>query len=142
MTAVLGGCLEFIGCRTRAGYGLRRYKGKLVYTHRLAYAEAHGLDVFTMGGVVLHACDNPACMLPAHLSLGTQLENIADCKAKGRQAKGSSIPSSKLTETTAQLIRSLYVPRCKVNGQTALALRFGLNQSAVSRLLTNKNWKQ
>lgn len=58
-----------------------------VRAHRLAWALANG-KMPPSGLVVMHACDNPRCVNPAHLSLGTQSENRADCTHKGRNATG------------------------------------------------------
>lgn len=78
-------CIEHTGYCQPDGYGRKKYKGKVVLAHRLAYALANNLDVFTMGGVVMHSCDNPKCINPAHLRLGTIQENNADKLSKRRQ---------------------------------------------------------
>jgi hypothetical protein len=61
--------------------------GKRHYVHRLAYCEAHAIDIEDIvGQVVMHTCDNPACINPEHLRLGTQADNLADMLSKGRHA--------------------------------------------------------
>lgn len=73
------------------GYGMvnlgRDVRGKqyTTYAHRVAYVLAYG--PIEPGQVVMHICDVPACVNPAHLRLGTQGDNIRDCYAKGRQPK-------------------------------------------------------
>jgi hypothetical protein len=52
------------------------------YAHRVAFQIATGID--PQDAVVMHSCDNPSCCNPAHLRLGTQADNIADAKAKGK----------------------------------------------------------
>lgn len=69
------------------GYPTTRRGGKHVKVHRAACEWAHGPPP-QPGCVVLHACDHPACVNPAHLSWGTQLDNIKDMVAKGRQRGG------------------------------------------------------
>lgn len=80
------GCVEWTrACCTR-GYGQMWDPGmrRLVVTHRLAYALAVG-DI-PEGAVVMHSCDNPRCVNPNHLSVGTQSQNMLDALAKGRHA--------------------------------------------------------
>lgn len=73
------------------GYGMvnlgRDVRGKqfTTYAHRVAYVLAKG--PIEAGQVVMHTCDVPSCVNPAHLVLGTQAQNLADCRAKGRQPK-------------------------------------------------------
>lgn len=76
------GCWEWTGS-TNGRYGEIRLSKKVkVYAHRFAYERTFGeLDPKI---VVMHRCDNPLCVRVAHLSVGTQLENILDMLAKGR----------------------------------------------------------
>lgn len=69
----------------KGGYGRRRRDGQVLSAHRLAYVEHHGLDLGDIEGmVIMHLCDNPPCVNPDHLRLGTHAENTADMYAKGR----------------------------------------------------------
>lgn len=74
-------CWEWIGSRNGNGYGLIEHKRKTVATHRASYREFVG----PIGNFhVLHECDNPPCINPAHLTLGTHKENMYDSIKKGR----------------------------------------------------------
>lgn len=57
---------------------------KTIYAHRAAWMLANGESLIPDGMRVLHSCDNPRCVNPAHLSLGTQADNIRDAHTKGR----------------------------------------------------------
>lgn len=78
-------CIEWSKGTDRYGYGLVKYNGKMRLVHRVAYEVYHG--VCPDGLHVLHSCDNPKCYNPAHLSLGTHLDNMRDRKAKGHYRK-------------------------------------------------------
>jgi HNH endonuclease len=80
------GCWNWIGSIRKNGYGNARYDGKNISAHRMA---AHLFLGLPLGDKrqVLHHCDNPRCVNPAHLFLGTQSDNLKDCVAKGRHPK-------------------------------------------------------
>lgn len=75
------GCWRWLANTDRRGYGHLTIKGKAVQAHRFAYELFVGPpgDLF-----VLHRCDNPACVRPDHLWLGTHADNMADMKTKNR----------------------------------------------------------
>jgi hypothetical protein len=126
----------------KTGYTRTHVRGKTALLHRLKYAEAHGLDVLTMGGVVMHTCDNPRCINPAHLVLGTTASNNADCRDKGRHAYGERCGASVLTVEAVRTIRETYIPRDRERGARALARRFGVAHPQVLNVLRGKTWKE
>ena len=75
-------CLEWQACRLPDGYGQIWIKGKLRRAHRVAWEDKHG--PIPDGLHALHRYDNPPCVDDEHLFLGTQVDNNADCRAKGR----------------------------------------------------------
>lgn len=80
------GCWIWTGTRLSAGYGVIRHEGKLVRAHRVSWEMNRG--PIPEGKRVLHRCDVPFCVNPAHLFLGTQADNVSDMIAKGRENFG------------------------------------------------------
>lgn len=87
------GCWEWNRFKGETGYGVMSFLGKRAYAHRVAYSllKDHSLNVF-LGGRntettvhVCHSCDNPRCINPEHLWLGTMEENIDDRETKKKQ---------------------------------------------------------
>jgi hypothetical protein len=81
-------CIEYQGCRDSDGYGDRTVDGKGWAAHRYAWFERFG--PIPTGMHVLHRCDNPPCINPDHLFLGTNADNIKDRDRKGRQSHDGS----------------------------------------------------
>ncbi len=89
------GCWAWTGATFRGGYGAFRRQGKICHAHRVSYELANGTIEGHVPGhpelevVVMHRCDNPNCVRPDHLELGTDADNIADMWRKGRGSKGA-----------------------------------------------------
>lgn len=77
-------CWPFIGGRVPFGYGTFYFQGRLVLAHRISWVLTNG--EIPNGLCVLHRCDNPPCVNPSHLFLGTKSDNTLDASAKGRLA--------------------------------------------------------
>lgn len=103
-----GECWNWTGYRLR-GYGkFRPYQHpdrRWRFAHRVSYEIAYGAAL-TPDQCVCHKCDNPSCVNPEHLFLGTFADNAADRDRKGRQAKGSRIGLAKLTEESVRAYRA------------------------------------
>ena len=85
-----GDCWEWTGAKTK-GYGVLEFDGVRWYAHRLSWIRFNGeIGTFNSfhGICVLHKCDNPGCVNPNHLFLGTHQDNMDDRGNKGRTAKG------------------------------------------------------
>ena len=82
-------CREYPGYRNHAGYGIIRRRGKTYRLHRYIWSLVNG--PIPDGVVIMHRCDNPPCFRLDHLTDGTQLDNIADRDAKGRQRSTQSL---------------------------------------------------
>lgn len=85
---VAGGteCIVWTGTRSIDGYGRITVAGQVRYAHRVSFETFSGQCAD--GHVVMHACDNPPCVNPNHLRLGTQSDNLRDCYEKGRARPG------------------------------------------------------
>lgn len=87
------GCWTWTGAKLRTSdHGQCRVAGRAWLVHRLVFTVVNG--PIPDGMVVMHKCDNPPCVNPDHLRLGTQLDNIADCKSKGRARNAHSRKTS------------------------------------------------
>ena len=133
-------CWLWTGHKDPDGYGRIRAGGRgkyrVVLTHRLAYALAHG--PFQHGLVVRHTCDTPACCNPSHLVLGTHLDNQADKVRRGRHLWGEQHNGARLTEAQVLEIRAGYVRG--VTRQQDIAETYGITQTCVSRIITRRSW--
>lgn len=136
------GCWLWIGCLMRPSpanprsfpYGTIFISGKKQLAHRFSW-ELH-FGTIPDGMSVLHTCDNPRCVNPLHLSLGSQSENINDRDDKGRSAMGESHGFAKLTEDAVRLIRV-----SKPKDDKAWAEKLGVNKSTVRHARTRRTWK-
>lgn len=101
------GCWEWTGQKNKDGYGCFQMNKQWMHTHRWAM---HFVDKNPSGYVVMHHCDNPKCVNPEHLSLGTQQDNIRDMHTKGRYVK----PKSKLSDLDLLEIRQSKLSLSKI----------------------------
>jgi hypothetical protein len=76
-------CIEWKGARSAAGYAVKRHEGKVQYVHRLIFQSAWGI-VLKPDQKVRHTCDNPGCVNPMHMQLGTQKDNMQDASQRKR----------------------------------------------------------
>jgi hypothetical protein len=130
-------CWEWTGARNLQGYGVLRVGESARLAHRITWELEHGK--IPVGLVVLHRCDNPGCVRPGHLFLGTNADNVADMDAKGRRRskppKGSAHPKSKLTDEAVREIRG-----SPTMGRD-LAIKYGVSQALISDVRKNRIWK-
>lgn len=116
---------------TREGVPFRaKTPQKYVRAHHFAW-ELHGGDVPT-GMVLMHSCDTPACVNPAHLSVGTPKMNYADSQAKGRNTRGSRNPRAKLRECDVLAIRA------SAEKGIELARRYGVTNGTISAVRSGR----
>lgn len=123
-------CTFHTGYIGKNGYGQKKYRGKVVAAHRLAYALDAGLDVFMMGGSVLHSCDNPLCVNPKHLRLGTHTQNMQDRAERDRTSHALSLDE-------AEYIRNNFIRGTRWNpGNTnELAKKFSVHRQSIMNVV-------
>lgn len=135
------GCLEWIGFKSRDGYGIVHRQGKLLKAHRLAFCEANNKTLADIHGLVVrHKCDNRKCLNPEHLELGTSVDNTRDRHERNRDARGSRNGNAKLTEAQVTEIRYLYKVRKSNFDPKALANKYQVSKSLIGQIVQNKIW--
>ena len=121
-------CHEYIGGKDKDGYGLfNLYNNKQIRAHRYSYELNCGK--IPNGYNVLHKCDNPSCVNPMHLWMGTQADNMRDKCYKQRQA-------SKLTEEQVKNIRNNTVTK-----KTLLAKLYNVSVVTIYEIQKGITWK-
>jgi len=138
------GCWEWFAAKDVHGYGrIGTVDKKIEVASRFSWRIHHGDIPSKM--CVCHKCDNPCCVNPEHLFLGTYQDNALDSKRKGRSSKppvheGASHHRAKLNERQVLEIRSLY--RTKRYSQRALGRKFGMHQTVVGKIIRGDLWKE
>jgi hypothetical protein len=143
--------MEWQGARDTDGYGLVRTPDGMRRAHRWAYEQAIG--PIPDGFLVCHHCDNPPCLNPVHLFIGTNADNIADRDAKGRAAlgerngsrlyperrpRGEAHVRAVLNNERVALIRALTQ---EGRSQRIIARDIGVSRGAVQHVLAGRTWK-
>lgn len=122
----------------KRGYGRVQINKKRIPAHRLSY-EIYKGDIVDSNLYVCHTCDNPKCVNPDHLFLGSNLANIADCIIKGRHTKGENQGSHKLTENDVREMRRLY--SSGEFTQQELAHKYGIDRPYATKIINYRQWK-
>jgi hypothetical protein len=125
-------CWIWTGSRHKFGYGYIRHEGRTLLAHRVSWQLSKG--EIPSGLCVLHRCDNPPCVNPAHLFTGDHADNAADKVSKGREtAPGAKLTSARVAEIIAARGST---------SQRAIAERFGVSQGTVSLIYAGKIWRR
>lgn len=131
------GCWDWLGSKDHNGYGsfyVSPARGSIL-AHRFSYELASGRP--TAPEVVMHSCDTPSCVNPAHLRLGTMKDNSEDMVSKGRSQRGERHAHAKLTEAGVRCIR---LRAAAGEHRATLAAAYGISLSTVSVVIRRERW--
>lgn len=130
-------CWEWTGATETFGYGRFYFCGRTQTAQRVSWQLTNG--PIPVGMCALHKCDNPPCVNPNHLFLGSKTDNAADRQSKGRTrcAIGEAQGSSKLKTSEIEQIK-----RLRKTGllQRDIAKRFNVSRSLVGMIVNGKRW--
>jgi hypothetical protein len=128
-------CWIWTAAKHRYGYGACGKDYGDTRAHRAAWMLTNG--PIPKGKVICHKCETKLCVNPAHLFLGTQADNMADNKAKGKSHYGERAWNVKLTDALVLEMRSLKGTAT----MRELAERYGVSQPTVWHVLSGRTWK-
>lgn len=131
-------CWIWIAGLDSRGYGQFWLDGIDRKAHRISYILKNGDIPDDL--IVCHHCDNPSCVNPNHLFLGTHQDNATDRDQKGRGASGECSGMSKLTWEQVREIRKRYIPR--IVSQPKLAKEYGVTHTLIGYIVRNEIWKE
>lgn len=136
------GCWIWTAYRNRDGYGQVKVgglRGRKLSAHRVSFALTNG--PIHEGMCILHGCDKPECVNPAHLRIGTHQQNVDDRTARGRRAPttGERSGSHKLKEADVRDIRVKYA----MGGvtQAELGRAYGVSPKTISDVVNRRRWR-
>lgn len=132
------GCWRWIGSTWDNGYGRMMVGKRRRKAHRISFLIHNGF--LPEDKVVCHTCDNPICVNPAHLFLGTQKDNNDDKVKKKRHGWGERNGRAKLTEEIVTEIRSLHASGSLPTYEEIGALH-GVSKKTINHIITNATWK-
>jgi hypothetical protein len=134
-----GDCWEWQGARDRAGYGRIQRGGRgegTMLASRASYEMAYG--PLPADALVCHRCDNPPCVRPTHLFIGSVSDNALDSVSKGRWHRLGVPPASrKLTDDQVREIRRLAELRVP---HSQIADRYGVHKTTVKAVINRRSY--
>lgn len=135
-------CWNWNSCKNKQGYGIFSFKSRNIKAHQFSWILHFG--EYKKGLHVCHKCDNPSCVNPNHLFLGTHSQNMKDKVEKGNSPKGEKNVNSKLTKNDVEQIRKIYWKNFGTKNHVSmnsLAKKYNVNRTTISNILNNKTWK-
>lgn len=130
---VTPGCWIWLFGKDQDGYGQVKFEGKNTRASRCAYVLYKGR--IPAGMFVCHTCDNPSCVNPGHLFVGTAGDNNIDKTKKGRGAKGERMANAKATDAIVRSIRTDTRPVKEI------AKEYSMSETSVYYIINRKTWK-
>lgn len=134
-------CWGWTGALISTGYGLISVRGELTLAHRYSYTV--NVSPIPDGLHVLHRCDNPKCVRPDHLFLGTNNDNIADRVAKGRgrgPRPGLAGEKNRNAKLTADAVRRMRILAASGVSHLAISKQFSVSRTTANRIINRKSW--
>ena len=136
-------CWEWLSSNCKKAYHCICIGGKICKAHRISWVIHNGAipeyDELHRKICVCHKCDNPDCVNPKHLFLGTHKDNMRDRHRKERAVVGEAHGRSKLTNDQVQDIREKYAVRC--NTKKELAKLYNVTVKTIEGIVFNKTWR-
>lgn len=129
-------CAIWTAYKNPAGYGQVRVNMVGWLAHRYVFTQCFG--EIPEGLVVMHICDNPACIHPGHLTVGTHGDNVRDKEAKGRGNQGSRNGHAKFTDKEILEIRAAYTG--KRGELAALGRKYDVHRSCIYKIVNHHHW--
>lgn len=124
-------CTFWQGAKSGDGYGIITWGGKCYASHRVSYLIFNG--VIPYNKLVRHTCDNPLCVNPKHLLLGTVSDNGIDCAKRRRLGKQKLTPKEVI-----EIKKALKKPYYGI--VSALARKYDINSGAISAIRKGRSW--
>jgi len=134
-------CWEWTGCQVGKdawrgkGYAGFSIESKTKIASRVIWEHLNG--TIPIGLQVCHSCDNPNCVRPDHLYLGTNEVNQQDSKVKGRTCRGKSKPFAKLSEDD---VRTIWEKHLQGFGTRTLSKAYGVNRKTIHDIFKGRAW--
>ena len=129
-------CWEWLASKDEHGYGWFKTATKTIKAHRYSYALRYG--PFSDNLECLHGCDNPGCVNPSHLHLGSHTENMREMFERKRAAIGERASSAKLTADEVREIRELCAAGVL---QKTVGDMYSMDRTTISGIVSHKQWK-
>lgn len=131
-------CWNWNKCRDNIGYGIFEVLRNPERASRISFQIENGI-INSSKIEVCHLCDNPPCVNPNHLFLGTHMDNMINAVKKRRMRHGDNHSSKSLSSEIVKEARKRYIP--KVVTARMLALEFGVNDKTLAAAIRGTNWR-
>lgn len=130
-------CWEWLAYKNKKGYGkFSLYHGCMIYATRISYIYYYG-DIDSQLNLC-HHCDNPGCVNPNHLFLGTQYDNLQDMVNKNRSCKGSKNNTNLTESDIIQMLMDIF--NNKYHNRSEILLKYNISRTALYNILNGRTW--